>query len=263
MAETAKKDQKAVVAKTPLSPGGVRDVPVFLQQYGWAILAGIALVALVAMAAYIFKTSRDRMASEAGAKLAAIRTLPELEKFIADYSETPLAPSAMLLLANAYYNAADYDMALNKYLEFKQKFPPTHILIPAAEMGRLHCLEARQQFQEALDGFTTFQKTYPTNFLCSQAVFGQGRCLEQFGLLNEARTVYEDFIARDPKNLWVNRAKESLESVNKKLQKPVNAPANSASNVKPPAANKATTGEGPTPASLPFRSPVPVMPEKQ
>ena len=145
----------------------LEDLKELARIYGVRILVFTAVGALAAGGLVYYQNNRKNMIEEASARLGQARQVQDLEAVAAQYPETPSAPLAILQLAKAYFDNGDFDMALNKYTEFEQKFPG-HALSPAAIMGRLHCMEARLQLNEALAGFQDFIGKYPDHFLKKQ-----------------------------------------------------------------------------------------------
>jgi tetratricopeptide (TPR) repeat protein len=85
----------------------------------------------------------------------------------------------------------------------------------AATLGLAQCDEAQVKLEAALKAYENFAKTETNSFLYAQSVFGRGRCLEQMGRYDDARTIYEDFIAAHPKDPWTPRAETALMYVKK------------------------------------------------
>jgi tetratricopeptide (TPR) repeat protein len=105
---------------------------------------------------------------------------------------------------------------LSRYDEFLQRYA-NHPWTVTAELGRLHCLEAKGQFQEAADGFGAFADMHGEHYQVPLALFGKARCLEQLQRLEDAKAVYEDFIAANPDSRWVPRVEEMLEALGLRL----------------------------------------------
>lgn len=175
------------------------------------------IAVFVIAAVSFFHHSKKKAESQALVSMGFAKNIGDLEKVVSLYESTPSAPIALLTVSKAYFDQGDYDMALTKYMDFIKKYPK-HLLKPAAELGRIHCIEARMQYQEALDEFVDFQNLYPDHFLKNQAFFGQTRCLEEMGRLDEARILYEDFIVANPDSPWLSRAEESLKMLKKKSE---------------------------------------------
>lgn len=195
----------------------LQELKEFLRNYGKPIAVGICVVLAVIIVLVLHHGHAREQIQQASQMLSSARTVKDLETLTVQYSSTPAAPQALMKLAKAHFDSGNYDIALNKYSEFKLKFP-NHQMAGGAELGKIHCLEARGQLQEALSAFTAFIAEHPDYFLVSQAIFGQGRCLEQLGRHREAKALYEDFIAAHPESAWIPRAEELLASVSRKQE---------------------------------------------
>ena len=194
---------------TPPPPAELQGLQDYLRKNGlrMAVTVGLGLATVIGVALYRAKKAEGLQ--EAAQILNAARTAKDLETVLKDHASTPYAPLAALKLAKSFFNAGDYDQALNQYLEFKRVYP-IHPMVEGAELGRIYCLEAKGQLEEALKSFSEFSASRPDHFLASQALFGQARCLEQLGRHAEAKTLYEDFIAAHPKSGWLPKAREML-----------------------------------------------------
>lgn len=187
----------------------------FFKAYASQIATVVLIIAAVGIAAYRYYGVAERQKQEATEKLFSARSTQELDLLLSDNASSHVAPLALLKMAKLQFNAGNYDMAMSKYDEFKKKYSQ-HDLADAAEMGKLHCMEARNQTQEALAGFIAFTKAKPNNFLYAEAVIAQGRCLEQLGQKKEAITVYEDFIAAHPKSAWTSKVEDLMKALKNK-----------------------------------------------
>jgi tetratricopeptide (TPR) repeat protein len=180
------------------------------------------------------------------------------------HPSAPTTPLAVLKLAKGYYDSGNHDMALGKYDEFLKEFAD-HPFAPAAELGRVHCLEARAQLHEALEGYRSFAANRPDHFLAPQAILAQARCLEQLGQLAEARTVYEDFITSAGETMWRNRAEQLLETIEdrQKVSLPARSDLGPVWDVGWPAATETNAAEEPAPppadVPVPTGSPPPAV----
>ena len=187
------------------------------KTYASQAITGLLIVAAIGIALYRYYGSSDSKKQEAAEKLFSAKNTQELELLLNQNSSSSVAPLALLKLAKINFNSGNYDMALTKYNDFKTKYPQ-HELVDAAEIGKLHCLEARNQTQDALAGFTTFVTVKTIHLLYAEAVLGKARCLDQLGRQKEAATVYEDFIAAYPKSPWTSKIEDLLAALKKKLE---------------------------------------------
>jgi TolA-binding protein len=189
----------------------------FLHTHGMTLVIGICLLIAAIILPILYRNHIQKQTTEASEKLFTAKTTKDFEELISQYPSTPASPLADLKLAKMYFDSAKYDISLDKYLDFKEKYPQ-HELLEVAEMGRLHCMEAKAQLEDALAGFSLFAQKHPEHFLMPQAVLGQGRCMEQMGRNIEAKALYEDFIAKHPESAWSQRMEEVLQTVNKKIE---------------------------------------------
>ena len=187
----------------------------FFKTYASQIIIGILIVAATGIAAQKYFKNADKSRQAAADKLFSAKNIQDLEILASGKHSSPVTPLAILKLAKAHFNSGNFDMALAKYNDFRTKHPK-HELLDAAELGRLHCLEARNQVDEALAGFTTFVAAKTNHFLYAEAVIGKARCLEQLGKQKEAVTVYEDFITANPDSPWSSKIDDLMTALKKK-----------------------------------------------
>lgn len=186
------------------------------RRYGMSLVLGLALVVLVISVAGFVRVRR-RLARDRAAQLyASARSVTDLENVIERHGSSSVAPLALLRLAKQYFDAGNYDMALNKYEAFALEYPG-HLAADIAHVGRLQCLDAQGEWDEARQGFADFARDNPGHYLAPESVLGEARCLEQLGRHGEARVIYEDFIAANEGSPYVNRAEEALKLVSRTL----------------------------------------------
>lgn len=182
------------------------------------------LIAVIAAVAAILGSSllasRRQAARERAFQMLALAASPrQFEEIVQQYPKSPASQIALLALAQAQFNAGSYDQASRTYESFEEKHAD-HFMVPAARLGRIHCLEALGLTEDALDGFRAFASSHPSSYLLPVARLGEARCLRQLGRLEEARQTYEDVIATFPASEWIPYAEDLLEQVRKELQKP-------------------------------------------
>jgi predicted negative regulator of RcsB-dependent stress response len=219
------------------------EVKELLDKYGKNALTAL-LAVMVAVAAIHFYTARkQKHNAEAVTKLSAARSIPDLEDIVANYGKTQPAEMAMIALAKQYYDTANYEEALAKYDEFISKYPDTR-LTDTAKLGRVFCIEARgtdAALEDAASAYASFTEASPESFLAPQAIFGQARCLERLNRKDEARVLYEDFIANRTDSPWLPLAEDLLKKITETsaTTKPADVKAKEAA-AKPPATDNNT-----------------------
>jgi predicted negative regulator of RcsB-dependent stress response len=188
----------------------------FFEENGTSLLIAVGIAVVAVLGVTLYRRHVEKTQAEASAMLYSVKSIQDLDNLVSRYSSTSIAPLASLKLAKSYFDSGNYEMALSKYDEFRQKYPE-HPFALVAEVGKMHCAESMGQTEQALTQFSAFLSQHPKHFLAAEALFGKGRCLETLGRYAEAKTLYEDFIAADPKGQWAMRAEEQLAGVKRKL----------------------------------------------
>lgn len=206
-------------APSPGQPKPQVDVQVFrgfVSEYG-RTLAIALLVAAVVIVGLTWYRGQNRAAEEKAFEMLNMASdVRQLEEIRSRYSSTLAGQMAALGLGKVHYDNGNYSAAITCYSDFEKKHPD-HAMVGIATVGKLHCLEATGQSEEALAGYTAFASNHPTHFLVADATIGKARVLEQMGRLKEAKIIYEDFIASHPKSPRLHQVEASLTQVQQKL----------------------------------------------
>ena len=192
-----------------------------IETYGKPAVTVLLVIMIGIFITHMITTRKQNHIAESSRQLAAARSIPDFEAVYANYGKTKAAPRALLALAKLYYDNANYEIASAKYDEFLREFPEDR-MVTTAELGRIFCLEARNYntaIEEAAAAYAAFAAANPDSFLAPQAIFGQARCFEQLGRLDDARAIYEDFIAKQTESPWSMRAEDLLEQVVLQIEK--------------------------------------------
>ncbi len=195
----------------------VPEVMDFLKENGLSILIGVGLAVAMFVGFSAYRNYRQSQEVTASSQLFNSRAAEQFQMVVDQFPKTAAAPLAQLTLAGEYFDQGQFELALNAFSTFSQKFPE-HDMKLAAELGQLQCLEALTRYDEALDGYAKFIESNKGRYLETAAVFGRGRCLEQLGRWKEARATYEDFLLADPKGRWAGRAEYALQFVDKEIR---------------------------------------------
>ena len=196
------------------------EVKQLIEKHGKPVVTGILVVMVAVVVIQLSASRKESNAKNASNQFATAQSIPDLEDILENYGKTPIAPLALLSLAKRYYDNANYEIALTKYDEFIQKHKEDRMR-PTAELGRIFCIEARNNesaLTEAAAAYAAFAQARPDHALTAQAIFGQARCLEQLGQNEEARVIYEEFIANNADSPWVGRAEEALQQVTRTIE---------------------------------------------
>ncbi len=195
----------------------------YWREHGTRITIIAAVAVVVVLGVNMVRSRKQRAVADASAQLAAARSGAELQAIVDDYASTPSAPLALLRLAKRAYDFGDYNGAMASYETFADRYSD-HELASVAEVGLIHCREARGEVQAAEAEFKAFAEAHPDNFLAPTALLGQARCMEQLGRFDDARIVYENMVADRSDSVWGDRAAEMLETMDDRIDAYNNPP---------------------------------------
>lgn len=195
----------------------VFEVLKFLKKYGKYMAGGAALL-LVAYIAYAvnqqIQVNKENAAAQA---LASARQLQDLKAVVNNFPDTAVAPAAILEIANRTFHQGNYEQALIEFDRFAEKYPD-HRNMKTVELSRAYCREAMLQLEEAMVAYQEFAEKYEGDPMAPLALFGQARIYEMQGLLQDAKAVYEDYIASDAEGIWVPQAETALRYLERQMR---------------------------------------------
>lgn len=196
-------------AKVPASIPEIEAAKAYFFDRGWRWVIVIVLALVIIGGHQLYKANQRAQAERASAMLLSASNLTTLQDIVKQYSATPAAPIALLLLARSQFDGGNYALADSAYADFQQRYP-THFMAASAQLGRFHCMEAMGQVEGALAGYMEFIRDQPGHFLYPLALLGKARALTILGRYGEARIDYENFIAANPDSQWIREAESAL-----------------------------------------------------
>ena len=183
-----------------------------LEKYGkMAAMIAAGVLAVTLVFGLIKKSTTDKSTDSYRAFTDA-ETPEQLLEMVNAYSDAKAAPLALIQAAQDRFNADQAPAALELYDRFLAEYP-AHDYAPAAEYGKLFCLEATGEVEKALEGWEAFLAAHEDYFLAPSAVLAQARCMEHLDKLEEAKTIYEDFIAKNAGSDWAAQAQQALDRI--------------------------------------------------
>lgn len=189
-----------------------------LPIYDWwktkgpAFLTALATAAVLAGGVFAFRAYRASKTAAANQAILKASSLEDLENVVAKYGATKAAGTARLRLAKAYYDASNYQAALQTYDECLKK-GTARAFREIAELGRAHALEGLNRLDEALSDFQRFEQQRTGHFLYPQAVMGAARVLAMLGRKDEAKNRIEKLKAEKTGDEAVEMAVANLDGV--------------------------------------------------
>lgn len=195
-------------------PGGdFQQLHLLWKSHSNTILSVLAVAVIVAAGVSLFTYRTRNRNEEAARKALVLSSTQDLESFMGEYGSTRAAPFALLRLAMAYFSAGQYDLAFTKYSEFLRD-NPKHDMATIAQLGLIHCREARGDVSTAQTEFAAFAAGGTNHFLHWQAAVGSARCLALLGRRDAARIAYEDIVANAGEDSgWLTVAEEALKQL--------------------------------------------------
>jgi predicted negative regulator of RcsB-dependent stress response len=176
------------------------------------IQTGIAVILVVAVLGG--KQYYDTKVATANKELLKASTTEELESLVNDYGKWKVGNAARLRLAKSYYDAGKYELALSTYDDCLKKGAPVGFE-EVAVMGRAVCLEAigEKRLDEALTVYSDFIAKNPNHFLTTQAWLGKARVLALQGKKDAAAKLLETFKAEKNNDPMAEMAVTQLQGV--------------------------------------------------
>ena len=180
------------------------------------LVAAIALVVAIVVFA-IFKY-RDAQNAEASLALGNADGIASLEHLNTQYGRTAVAPVIALRLARAYFDAGDYDKAVETFGAFAKK-NRRHVLAPQGRLGLAVSLEGRASLKSGegdADGatadFSQARDTYielasdEKSPVYAEAMMGQARCLAMMGDKAAASDILDRLVIKVKDTRWEEKA---------------------------------------------------------
>lgn len=209
----------AVQTSAPAGEALPKNLPLeLLPVYDWWKAKGSQLAitlmttAILLASAWAAVQYRQQKIAKANAELLQANSLEELETVVAKYGSTKAGNAIRLRLAKAYFDAANYEEALNAYTVCISKGAPLGFAEIAA-LGRANALEALNRLPEALAAYEMFDQDAAGHFLQPQAKMGIARIYTLQGKKDEAKKLLENLKAQKTGNATWEMAIANLEGV--------------------------------------------------
>jgi tetratricopeptide (TPR) repeat protein len=223
MAETTKTEAQ----------GSTQPVPIEEKLHVWFeqnrnIVIGVCIVVIVVAAVVIFlrwkEASTETAASQA---MARAKTIAEWEQVATLYPTTKVAPGALLLAAESFFDQGRYGDAQATYEKFLQKYP-RDAFADSAQYGVAACLEAqaktKDDFSKAIAAYDSLLSTYKDSFHAGEANLAIARCLEAQGEFAQAYQRLENTIAMMANSQWAREAAARKAVLSRKYKPSAPAP---------------------------------------
>ena len=189
------------------------------QRY---IIAGAAILAVVALVAWFIVASGRRKEEFAARSLNQARTaaeagnLPlassELQKLISAYKGTDAASEAVITLNQVRMVNGQSELAVVGLREFLNGNPPEQYRTPASGLLAA-ALENAKQWDEAGKAYSQASNTAEVEYLKAQYLVDAGRAYRLGGKLEDAARAYRTILQKYPKSSSVTEAQVRLAEI--------------------------------------------------
>ncbi len=151
----------------------------------WLLAAGILVAGYYGVRNYV--ANKRAAASEA---VANAYTTEELEEAVAKFGSSKSGGLLKLRLAKSYFDAGDFNGALEIYEELGGKAPDG--FEDVSVVGKAQCLEGLAKFNEAQKVYDDFASANAKSFLLLTAKLGSARCVARAGDKKKAIAALEE-----------------------------------------------------------------------
>jgi TolA-binding protein len=217
------------------------------------VLLLLALLGMAGFAGYRFYS--DRRDTTAASLLAGAKSASDYERVIAQFSNTPAAASAYLLLAEAQRKEKKFAEANTTLQTFINKYPK-HELVATAQMAMTANLESMGRSDQALAMYQQIAASFPKSYVAPFALLAQVELLKTKGRIDEARRICEAIMTNYRESILAGEANRQLRSL-----KPGSQTQSASTSTDAPPPMLARPPE-PRPVTTPGVAPMPSAPPK-
>ncbi len=166
-------------------PDELLPVVEWWEKDGKQTVSIVAAVGVAVLAWYGFKNWREGRRIAAGDAVISSEGISDLEEAVSNYGSADAGAALKLRLAKSYYDASNYQGALDLYSELVGKASAAFVEIPL--LGKAESLETLERFSDALAAYDEFIAQYPDSAFALSAKIGAVRSLAQDGKKEEAQ----------------------------------------------------------------------------
>lgn len=231
---------------TPTTEPSVEPAATWLR-YRRELLAGIAVMLLAAIAYGGYLFYQQRRETNAAEALAAAKTAGDFQNVISQYSGTPAAASAYLLLAEQQRSDGKFSDANATLQKFVIEFPKNE-LVSTARMSMAANLESLGKADDALSTYQKLVAADPHSFNAPLALISEVPLLKAKGQTEEARKVCERIVSEYRDSYVIGEATRQMRLLQPKIVDAPSPAPSVAPNASAPAAAASTAPTTPPPA---------------
>ena len=199
---------------------GTLQFTTWVREHQNTVLAGVAVVVVVAILATVISTSRSRSRETAVRLLGQVELLysrGQLEQAIQQaqmltdqYSGSREAGRAVFYMADSRIKLERYDEAVISYQTYIEDYHADKTLTAASYTGMATCYEQMEDFSQAGQWYLRTAKEIPEYYGAPEALMNAGRCFTLTGESEMAMEAYRLLIEKYPESRLLPEAKMEL-----------------------------------------------------
>ncbi len=222
MAKMAKKKRR--ITKRDLKED--QFVTTALRMTSWVrehqniVLAGAAIVVVVAILATVISTSRSRSRDASDSLLGQVemlysqglydRVIEQAQMLVDQYGGTQEAGLAVFYMADSRMKMERYDEALAAYQIYIEDYHRDKTLTAASYTGMAACYEQLEDFSQAGQSYLQTAQKVPHYYGSPEALMNAGRCFSRAGEIEKAKESYRLLIENYSESRFLSEAQMEL-----------------------------------------------------
>jgi tetratricopeptide (TPR) repeat protein len=228
----AKKSKKKIrISKHDLKEDhfvtGTLRITTWVREHQNTVLAGVAVVVVIAILATVISTSRRRSQETAAQMLGQVELLysqGQLEQAIEQaqmltdqFGGSQAAGRAVFYMADSRAKLERYDEAVVAYQTYIDEYHADKTLTAASYTGLAACYEQLEEFSQAGGWYLRTAEETPRYYGVPEALMNAGRCFSLSGEKEMAVEAYRTLIEKYPESRLLSEAKMELATLESSL----------------------------------------------
>lgn len=186
------------------------------QDYKKHLLIGLGILVFVGLVTVLVYKIRTRTNQEANALFGTALieyqqgrysdAIAKLKQISDNFSGSTSAPKAMFLYGSLYYDLGNYQLAVEAFKKYIEKYNDADFLDPTVYKGLGSAYMQLGDFKQAVQAFSDAVGRYPKDFQVPELLYKQARCHLELKDTATAKTELERIISEFPKSAEARQA---------------------------------------------------------
>jgi len=199
---------------------GTLQFTAWVREHQNTVLAGVAIVVVVAILATVISTSRGRSREASDSLLGQVemlymqgqydRAIEQAQMLVDQYGGTQEAGLAVFYMADSRMKLERYDEALVAYQMYIKDHHRDETVTAASYTGSAACYEQLEDFSQAGQWYFQTAQKAPHYYGSPEALMNAGRCFTRAGEIERAKESYRLLIENYPESRLLSEAQMEL-----------------------------------------------------